>query len=374
MGSYTPTPEHENLMKRHFDRVDETSEVVWPIIDKALSKCYKENNNNLSKHMEVFISKRREKKRLLRPYLARLAFEICGGENWERYAPAWAAMEMFNISTYQSNICFDNKINLRYASTSPSNQFISSMITFSIANELIHQTPMSDMAKAQSCHLLSVCNRKVYLGQYEDINNLSISAFLDENEQIDRSSFFDAYIERCRNIGGSTFEVAVIGGIVADERTDKIESIRDLFNSLGAALQIINDLADYIPSKEYFTSLDTVRPYTNSFGDLRMGRLTLPTYMLLSNKHYAPKIIRIYKQWDNLAPTHKELEELTSILRSNLKVRGKVESFIRSRLWNEIEGSIFTLTQSLNDNQANDLSFFRKLVFGSRLLREFSKK
>ena len=374
MGSYTPTPEHENLMNRHFDRVDETSEVIWKILEKSLNKFYARNDGNLSKHMEVFISKRRNHKRLLRPYMARLAFEMCGGKNWEDYAPVWAAMEMFNISTYQSNICFDDKVNLQHASTSQSNQFISSMLAMSIANELIHDSNISGSAKLQAIQLLSECNKKVYLGQYADINNLSISRFLEKEGTFDKKSFSKAYIERCRNIGGSTFEVTAIGGIISGGENDKVEKIRKLFNSIGAVLQIINDLADYIPSREYFASTETVRPYTNSYGDLRMGRLTFPTYMLLSDNNCSAKAVRVYRQWEVLAPAHTELEELTRILRNHLKIRGKTESFIRRHLWSEIEDMLATLNCTLSDSQINDLSFFRKLVFGSWLLRSFSKE
>jgi hypothetical protein len=94
----------------YFSHMRETTEKVFPVIIRYAEKI-REINYDLYKTVMFFIDKRRQKL-LLKPFLLRLSYEICGGNEWEEIIPACAAFELLNISSYQANSSFDNKVGI----------------------------------------------------------------------------------------------------------------------------------------------------------------------------------------------------------------------------------------------------------------------
>ena len=212
-------------------------------------------------------------KPLLRPYLARLCYEAAGGTDWVARAPVFATTELLNISTYQINLCFDEKIG--DGGTTPTAQFIASMLTFSAAIETSAATDvLGPSERSTAAQLLASTNAAVYLGQFLDTSVLTLSAF-EPTYRNDPSGFLEIYLQRCKLIGASTFEVCAVGALAAPSAPGGLSAALTTFLfGLGIAGQVLNDLADLIPTD--------ARSYTKAYADARMGRLTWPIYILAS--------------------------------------------------------------------------------------------
>lgn len=400
MIEFLASNEHEEKKERHFQRLQETTDAVWPIILQHVNQEYARSGcEKLSPDMQLYF-KRRENKKLLRPYLVRLAYELAGGKNWRSILDIMAAAELFNISTYQSNLCFDQKVDFEYFR--PENQYISSMVTLSLAAKAItSQSGISPVAQVESLRLLAECNAEVYEGQFFDINVLSIDSsgkfltyefdertgkyirlLLDKAGGIDVSvpegqhkdrkflnRYSDSYLLRCKLIGGSTFKIAMIGAIAAAGETELVNRLSMCLVKFGMAAQIINDLADYIP----LDSKKGGRPYADSYGDLKMGRLTYPTFLMMMRDFQSYAMIKdLHDKYKHGHPSGSELLELTNFLKSGVKIKGKVEQFIGWKIWRGKSGIKEQLRrlEKIADKPAYcDLQFISHFVWGSRMLR-----
>lgn len=346
--------------EEHFARVRETTAVVWPSIELIIHDFLsKHNAKDIEIHLEVFLQKRRGRP-LLRPYLARLAYEAVGGEFWDRMGSLFAAVELLNISTYQSNMCFDKKYE-GWSGTNANNQFISSMLTLSLAiNAVIAQQSISETSKLAAIQSLSQANSEVYLGQFIDLNTLSVNN-VDHYLSSDPAFFEADYLKRCRLIGASMFRIACIGAYaVAQHPKQEIDLIR-YFEALGIAGQVINDLADYIP--------DANRPYASQYDDLRMGRLTFPTYILARNKHPA-----ITMDW-NCNDIQNHLESATRELIS-IDIGNICLELLKRECWKPMRNALVALSSSVPTMSLQPFTFGRYFIFESRMLSYFinSKK
>lgn len=356
--------------ERHFYRLGETSEAVWSVMEALVNRQYeKDNAEYLRKDMDRFLNKRL-RKLLLRPYLVRLAYELAGGTDWKSILNILAAAELLNISTYQSNICFDQKVNINASNCD--NQFIASMVSLSLAQIAIcEQKWESDHARSIALETVAKCNLEVYEGQHIDINRLCLNNY----SHID--SFLPDYIHRCELIGGTTFMITAIGALAANRDDKLFKLLKSCYRKFGAAAQMINDLADYIPAKNLKDNPKYSRPYTDSYGDLRMGRLTYPTYVLLQlegpDKHISDALIDIHRRWKYLVPVQQELLIFTDTL-MRLNIRGKVEGLMTKKCWNGKGGIKETLREikEIAPSEAyRDLMFIRSFMFGSSMLLYF---
>lgn len=372
--NYSSSQIHDQQKERHFYRLNETSEAVWPIIEELIERQYRKDcSDSLREDMNLFLKKRLGKQ-LLRPYLARLAYELAGGREWKSILNLLAAVELFNISTYQSNICFDQKADFNVSRTE--NQYISSMFSLSLAQIAIsEQKGMTDEAKSIASEILARCNIEVYEGQYIDINLLTLNEWNNIESEQDYQKFISNYIHRCELIGGATFVVTVLGALAAKRNGNLVELLTKCYRKFGIAAQIINDLADYIPESQQEKHAKYTRPYTSSYGDLRMGRLTYPTFILLKekNKVIGENLMKIHTRWEHLVPTQEELIVFTNALKK-MNIRGKVESLIRKKCWHGkggIKEALAELKERTSPESYEDLLFIQSFIFGSSMLLYF---
>ncbi len=266
---------------KYFQYMKETSELVLPLIIEQVEQVY--HNENELKEILLFFYKKRFNKSLLKPTLFRLSYEISGGENFEQILPIAAAFEVLNISSYQANSAFDNKLSVLTKEQKDS-QFIASMISREISDKLIDQCKgtISDniLNKIKTC--ISESNSQIYKAQHYDLNILSvnnISRFKDYN------NYLEFYNKRCY-YGSGVFsgQCAKAGAIVANTDENIKKALLEFGELYGTALHIINDLADYYPGEERKTKL-----YQDNFCDFRNGRLTLPLYLLLKSNNIIVK-------------------------------------------------------------------------------------
>lgn len=212
----------------------------------------------------------------LRPYVCAMILKQYGYlyDNNQIHAdiiPALMAAEVFNISTYQSNIVFDDKINNK--SVRNVNQIISSFISLNIASILLSNLHIDAQLQVECINKLNYNNNLVYQGQYIDINILTTDNF-EAIRQMPFEQYIDLYMKRCELIGGTTVENCAYWACKIANITDShyIETICRLFRTWGQIMQMVNDLSDfaYIIDRKYIR-------YT----DVRAGKITLPLYLIL---------------------------------------------------------------------------------------------
>jgi len=269
----------------HFQRMRETGRIVIPIIREAYTTIAAQHPH-LTSSLNVFVQRRTQPGQcLLRPYLVRLGYEIGGGDNWSDIAGACAAVEMFNISTYQSNLAFDGKNGI-VSESAKNNQLISSMISLDLAVRTLHT-----LAESCNSHVvmklvakLHETNSHIYAGQFYNLNILTFSKL---NPSMSMEEYLTLYISRCKKLGGSLTQLCLqTGAILANADNDTLSTLAYIGNTLGIAGQMVNDLSDFIPLEP---EDNDIRGLEWQFSDFKAGIVTYPLFHLLTHTGVAEK-------------------------------------------------------------------------------------
>lgn len=286
----------------------ETTEKVFPIIAKYTERT-KELNSDLYRILMFIIDKRRHRL-LLRPFLTRLSYEICGGEKWETIIPACTVSELLNISSYQANVAFDNKLGI-LSLKDKNSQFIASMITRELCTDILSEEKIDIDRELVSniTNLISKSNKFIYIAQHYDLNVLTTDNL--NKYANDENLFMEDYIKRCY-YGSGIFngDCTQIGALLSGAKNDQIEALRSFGENYGIGLQIMNDLADFVPLGK-----DNIihRYFQDQFSDLRNGRLTLGLYKILKiRKEITNRLLKKIINKEQF--TDKELHEITCLL------------------------------------------------------------
>ncbi|NUO09173.1 MAG: polyprenyl synthetase family protein [Candidatus Brocadia sp.] len=312
--------------KIHFERMRETGRVIIPLIKDAYSKIGSQHQYLLNSLNFIVNKRTNDNQCLLRPYLVRLGFELAGGNNWIDIAPACAAVEIFNISTYQANIVFDNKNGICSDEVQKNNQFISSMISRELAIDTIWKLRKCYAGKiiSQIIDGFHMTNRDIYIGQFYDLNVLTVNnlnLFMPEDE------YLSLYLQRCESLSGNfislCFEIGCLLGRCDDYQ---ITVLKEIGIILGIAGQIVNDLSDFIPTSN-FTEV-----YKSYHSDLKMGKITYPFFCLLkeSSNEQKLKLLNILNQKEQM--TLNEIKILINYLnqsRAIIKTRKLILSLYK---------------------------------------------
>ena len=259
--------------ERYLDLISETSAKVYPLLEKEVGE-YASVDPSLYSDLSFLYEQRRGKK-LLKPTLFRLAYELCGGQDFDSVKGLAAAFEALNISSYQANAAFDNKMGMLDKEKKDC-QFIASMLSLEIARRLISSCaasiPEATLLRIQKC--LSISNLNIYKAQYYDLELLSeahYDRYLASGELFDR----DYHLRCFFGSGVFTGQTALAGAIAANASPEQQEALRQFGEIYGTALHRINDFADFVPGPERCDKL-----YQDNYSDIRNGRLTLPAYVL----------------------------------------------------------------------------------------------
>jgi hypothetical protein len=278
----------------YFKYLEETASVVGPYIEQLLQP-YREQQEGLYSELLVFAGSRLRRP-LQKPALFRLAYEVCGGKDWERYVPVAAAFELLNISSYQANASFDTKLHT-LTDEKKDAQFICSMISRELASKILRGCPaLSAKALAGLEASIGRVNEHIYLAQYYDLFVLNVrrlDAYL-----ADERSFLADYEMRCF-FGSGIFngQICYWGGRLAAGNSEQLVALKAFGEAFGTALQIANDIGDYAPpdSRE-----PNPRDYQDRYSDYRNGRLTAILYHLLVKNSEGGKMLADHR--DGAAP------------------------------------------------------------------------
>ncbi len=278
----------------YFAQMRETSEAVFPIILDQVSKT-KEIDAGLYDQL-MFFTKKRASRPLLKPYLLRLAYEVCGGKHWRDVAPACAAFELLNISSYQANSSLDSKYGV-LSQDQKNSQFIASMISRELCLEAIAplaHTFGADVV-ASVTDALRMSNKWMYVAQHYDLNVLTTSR-LDAYLR-DEARYMQDYMTRCHYGSGIVNgQCAVAGGLLARANSEQLAALKSFGESLGTGMQIVNDAADFVhPASEPAVGRD----FQDPFSDVKNGRLTLGLYRLLTTVNRPEWLLRKLMRGDD---------------------------------------------------------------------------
>lgn len=261
----------------YFSLMRETSKLAYPILSQQIDTI-KDVDVDLHRTLRYVVD-RRNNELLLKPFLLRLTYELCGGTDWKTTIPAGAAFELLNISSYQANSSFDDKHSV-LSFPEKNSQFMASMITRELCLECLGALRgdfdyflLEDLREA-----LSVCNKHIYIAQHFDLNVLTVNNL---SRYTDKDAFLRDYEKRCHHGSGIfTGLCARAGARLAGASKDDLMAIQMFGEYFGTGIQVMNDLADFVPP-----GIDGLigRGFQDQFSDLKNGRLTLGCFNLFVN-------------------------------------------------------------------------------------------
>jgi len=253
--------------------LSETSKLVSDRLE-TISNTYKNIDKELHLNFNIVFSGRMSKK-LLKPTLFRLVYEMFGGKNFKDIVDVAVIFELINISSYQSNASFDHKMGA-YTKAQKDSQFISAFLTRELASSMVCNLNISDDLKFKIFKEISEINKNIYLAQHYDLNMMIIENY--ETYKNNKDKYHIDYYERCR-LGSGYFSgaTAKIAAQLAGASKYEIENIFNLTEKYGALLHMINDIGDYLPKDKYPN-----RIYQDDLSDFKNGRLSLPLFLLLT--------------------------------------------------------------------------------------------
>jgi len=263
----------------HFERMRETGTVVIPMIREAYSTV-SSGNGFLFDSLHHFVRKRTQAGQpLLRPYLVRIGYELTGRNNWSDVGLAGAAIEIVNVSSYQSNIAFDRKSGI-ISREQGNSQFISSMISLDLAIEVILKLRVTfgEQLISNIIGRIHEINRDIYVGQFYDLNVLSIDNL---DLSMSEDEYLALYVQRCKKLGGSLTSLCFeVGCLLGGGSNNLLNTLRNIGTTFGTAGQMVNDISDFAPPCR---SREAVKGYASHFSDLRAGKITYPLFHLLKH-------------------------------------------------------------------------------------------
>lgn len=161
----------------------------------------------------------------LRPALVRMAYELVGGQDWEKIIPACASVEVRDTAYY----CYDDVADL---ALSPK--------LFLLANSLV---TISDQMMAET-------NNQKALSELFKLDENNISAGFIEFENVnDEEHYFKKVVGF--NFWENAFRIGAIFGLANEETADLLGEIG---KNIGMAYIVANDTWDFGKSLEDFSS------------------------------------------------------------------------------------------------------------------------
>jgi geranylgeranyl pyrophosphate synthase len=345
--------------KYFFERLYETSYEVIPSIARLFNKL--SNENFLLKNVfQQLVQKRIQPNQgLLRPFLARLGFELAGAKNWKDRKDFFALLEVFNISTYFADKVFDNQYTFT-KEEERSNFFICSILSINtIFNYLASLINLENVKLKKILKEFCIVNDEIYKGQFIDLNILRINNL----KMISSDKYLSIYLERCRYLGGSLTSLCLSTGYIlgkSELTITYLKKIKNIGYIMGTARQILNDMSDLILLKNKNIKKFS---YKEDFSDLKNGKLTYPIYHLfthLNDYSLKKEILGLINNKKELNNNEKELIMSTLCKYGSFKSTRELIIEYYKKLKNEV--------QKLPNSKARDLL---SLSFSTLLTNKF---
>ena len=279
--------------------MQETSDLAYA----QMSAYIKDNSKEYLKN--ILLPTIKKDSPALRPAIFRFAYQLGGGEDWKQHLNCAAAFEILNLSTYSFSNLIDDKIQDPLISSKErrGKNTLEGLLQLSLALEMITHESFKLSRENHKC----VTDRIFKLSQ-----ELCEGVFIDSQKLCSFDSFtLDAYLDRCYGMSGSFIQaICEVSALFAGADQNKIEQLGEFGKNLGLILQIINDIADFIPPAPHSEPL---KSYKEQFSDLRSGTITLPAFLIYkSGESNGKKVLnRVFR---NAEPDFDDLLYLSNCL------------------------------------------------------------
>jgi len=295
----------------------ETSDRVNPLLEEAInsSECISKDSTLLELPRARIANPSK-----LRAHVARFAYEAIESSEGRKpreadWIPLAAASELELISMYYLNQLWDGKGGC-VTKADIDKRAIAAGITRNLAFRTLEKGYRGkiDSGKIDELSAFLLDSDNVFLeGEYVDI-------FEDTYSSAKALSFEDMMnlcSKRIYQINASFFEkIARMAVIVSDTKDEKKkEALRKFGYNLGMAVQIVNDIADFVPEEENSGTCEKLP--SDSYADIKHGKLTYPIIWTLhkGTEEEKREVIDILEK-GRLASS-LELENLTRMLVNN---------------------------------------------------------
>ena len=303
----------------------ETSKEIGGIILSYLEPIEKENKELYKICSEL------PKKKIgtfeSRAYFLRFSFEACSGRKWtEAIKRACAAIELELASMYFTNRIFDDKGGKEILGK-PNNQFIAAMITRDLASQALTKacSKVDYKTFVKIKDIFDEINKIFYIGQFLEIG---VNLYNPKNE-LNWDVSTDLYYRRNYAVNNSFFEkLGIIGATLGKGTEKEIEALAGFGKNYGMALQMINDIGDFVPPE--LNSGTEEKLSEDAYSDIKHKKLTLPIiYTLIKGTNVDRNLVikSLNGEYDK-----DILIEITKILVNNGSIdytKEKVSEFIR---------------------------------------------
>lgn len=256
--------------KRYSSRRNEVKHLTNQFMKKIISE------NILDKEQLEIVNelplKRMETTQQIRAFLMSLAFDICGGKNHKKLAPAYACIELSVASMYYENRIFDHKGGKRDLATIKKN-IMSGYLCRDLAEKSLSYLEHDFSAnKVKMCiNLLNEIDLIFQIGELQDVFQNTYSKRKNFNFE-DQVMFA---LERTYRINASMVEKAMgIAALLATNSKRKINLMRQFGKYYALAGQLLNDVIDFVPSIYGHTTSEKIEEDT--YRDFLNEKMTLP--------------------------------------------------------------------------------------------------
>jgi len=290
-------------------------EEVSTVVDKLLLDALEPLRDNPDLYETVAeLPLRKIGKSKVRAYFARGVYECCSNNPQQsEWGPLAAAVEIETCSMYYTNQVYDEKAGKQSPEEVRKN-VMAAKITRDLAQKSLEPLEEATAGHAnleRMIELLNLSDLTVESGQYIDVfqNIFSVSGKLSFEEQITLCE------ERTHRINARYFEnIAEMSADLALVKDANIKgAVRNFGYHYGMLLQIVNDVADFVPLNE-----GTVEKLPeDAYSNVKHGKLTYPVIYTLHHGSQAEKdqLVRIIEKGEDAGK--EELTDLTRMLVSN---------------------------------------------------------
>jgi geranylgeranyl pyrophosphate synthase len=352
-----------NSRARYFSEMKMFTVRVQSLISQYVNSHCKDDK--LLPTVKFFLNKRSQKDCLLKPFLAKLSYDVLGGRNIDKILPIAAVAEFINTSSYQANSVLDGKYGI-LSKEDKDNQLIASMITREIADLVIDHTPLNDDLKDRLKFLYSEANGFMYYGQFYELNVLHISNL--NFEAIDLNDYLKLYLTKCNYISGIfSKNVALSGAILVTSEQTSLTALGNYALNFGIGLNIINDMSDYLPLANQ-DALPSYKTPIDQYSDIRNGRIFLPVFYALKfgDKEQRTYIVELLN--NEMEYTDEKLRRFTDIL---LATKAIQYTFLTAKKY--MKEAKKYLHQLQKSNERDLLSIMASVIRTNKFMNTFNR-
>jgi geranylgeranyl pyrophosphate synthase len=260
---------------------------------------------------------------MVRPTLVMLGYEAAGGVDLDRAVPVAVAVELLNISTYVIDDIFDD-CTVRHSMPAVHVKFgvndavIAGFLLRELASKTLKQANLGVALTTALQDLLCHTHYVIYTGQYHDLRlNTTRAVTVDE------------YLVRTRKITGTFIQSCIVlGAMTAGANEDSLEPFRTFGHHYGLAVQLRNDLMDFVIPDERFESAKGFKGETHV--DFREGKRTLPVIHCLAHATPAQRD-RLLSLLGNKKASKEELLEANDIMNATESFEFTCSQILASR-------------------------------------------